>query len=139
MLNEELQQMFKNRISDIKHILELHSEGKSSREISTKTRTAESYVIYVLKSGFDGIAEEVAKQYGLKLEDIPKEKSSLKKEEKKEPEYPESHEFICIDCAEPLIQIEDLIYESNTIRMYQCKKCKKVYPHTLDSQKYFGV
>ena len=140
MIDEELQTALKERMSTVKSILQLHSEGKSSQEISTKLRVAMSYIVDVLKKGHDTMLQEISAQYGIQSEDIPEEKSSLKKEEKKKkPAYPKNHEFICIDCTESLTQIEDFLYEGNAIRMYQCEKCSKVYPHTLDSQKYFGV
>jgi len=140
MLDEELQTALKERMTTVKSILQLHNEGKTSHEISIKTKTAISYITDVLKKGYDNMLQEIGSQYGIQSEDKPKTKSSLKKEEKKkEPAYPKNHDFVCIDCAKPLIQIEDFVYEGNAIRMYQCKECKKVYPHTLDSQKYFGV
>ncbi len=140
MEDEQIQQMFKNRISDINYILELHSEGKTSQEISTKTRTAESYVISVLKSGLEGMSKEIAEQYNIRIEEQPKGKSSLKRESviEDKPHPSTNQEFLCMDCTQILEQIESVVFNDYTFRMYRCPKCKKVYPHPLDSQKYLG-
>lgn len=138
MENEDIEKVyFKNRMSDIKEILQLHSEGKTSQEISTKTRTAESYVVYVLKSGLEGMSKEIAEQYGINAEDIPKEKSSLKKEDKVDKPHPSTNqELLCMDCTQILQQIESVVFNDFTFRMYKCPKCGKAYPHPLDSQGY---
>lgn len=140
MDEERIQQMFKDRISDVRYILELHSEGKTSQEISTKTRTAESYVVQCLKTGYDEMVKEIATQYNLKVEDIPKEKSSLKKESVKEDKPPPStnQELLCMDCTKVLTQIEDVVFNDFVFRMFKCLVCGKVYPHPLDSQNYLS-
>lgn len=82
MSNEESERHLKERMFDIKEILKLHSEGKTSREISTKVRVAESHVVEVLKKGYDVMYKEIASLYGIKpISEKSKEESSLKNEE----------------------------------------------------------
>lgn len=135
MSQEESERHLKARMSDVSEILKLHSEGKSIQDISTKVRVGLSYTVDVLKKGYDTMEQEIASQYGMKLvkestEPTTKEGSSQKKETKTE------QDFLCVDCNKVLKQIDDVVHEGYTFRMYRCLKCKKVYPHPQDSQNY---
>lgn len=130
----ELIKGYNLRAKDIKSIFELHKSGLSAHEIEWKVRFGESYIVYCLKKGKDEVLAEVRKYYGLSEEDVGikknEEKSSQKTIEKSE------QAFLCMDCNKILKQIDSLVYNGYTFRMYQCPKCKKGYPHPIDSQNY---
>lgn len=125
-MSDEMKEACDIKIKQIKDIITEHKKGKSTKQIASKMKVAESYVIDVAKKGEKQSISDMKKLYGINDDDVNSHGM-----------IPSTHEYLCEDCVVVLIDGKPETGEDGYIfRTLFCVKCNKKYYNPLDVRRY---
>ena len=121
----ELEKACEVRLKIIRDIFVEHKKGKSTRQIASKHRIAESYVVSTVKKGIEAAITEQKKMYGINDDNV--NSSGM---------IPSTHEYLC-ECGTTMLDGKPEKGENDYVfRTLDCPKCKKHYINPIDARKY---
>ncbi len=125
-MSDEMKEVCDAKIKQIKYIITEHKKGKSTKQIATKAKAAESYVVDVAKKGEEKAISDTKRLYGFSDDDVNSQGM-----------IPSTHEYLCEDCGATLIDGKPEKGENDYIfRTLFCVKCNKKYYNPLDMRRY---
>ena len=123
---DEMQEVCDIKIKQIKDIITEHKKGKSTKQIASKMRIAESYLLDVVRKGEKQAISDTKKLYGISDDDVTSHGM-----------IPSTHEYLCEDCGDTLMDGKPETAEDGYIfRTLDCPKCKKHHFNPLDIRRY---
>lgn len=126
MLSEE-KKAYDKKTAQVKIIIKMHKEGKSTRQIASKLWIAEQYVIDIARKGESAAISEVKKMFGINDDNV--NSSGM---------IPSTREYLC-ECGTVMIDGKIEMGENDYIfRTLFCKKCNKKYYNPIDVKKYLN-